>query len=169
MQVLRWLDGLSTASDVYTWLFQHRLFTPDELWEDDSGEAAPATSRRKGAAPVRKPPSALLDAVRHFLTVHAFDSAFGSTGPGFHTSISALTPQQLNQLHRARAIAVCRVFVLCATLCRVASPATLSMLTMRGVMSSRLYSLILRSVLEPAALGLDTVDSQVRCHDPRML
>lgn len=173
-QVTFWLDSVNTAMDTYTWLFQRLYLSPSQVFGAEP-VAAPKPKKRgtgvdavslAGASSTR---SCLLPNLRHFLTVLLPDAAFAGTTvtTGFSTSVSSLTPRQLESLHRLRAISVCRLFTLLAVLLTPAPGAalpgldTVSTLVSQGILSQRLYNLILTSVLAPESIGIDTVDSQV--------
>ena len=183
VQVATWLESVSTAMDAYTWLFQQKFVLPQQVFASTGGSAPSAASSKgkKRSAAVVDPDasslaskSTLLPALRHFLAVHVDDTAFStntaesattavaSGSGGFNVSYSSFTPRQLDVLRRGRAVAVCRVFTFLAALLDGSKNAdVISVVAEHGVLCQRLYRLSLECILSPAALGIDTVDSQV--------
>lgn len=168
--VLSWLSSVSTAMDAYSWLFQNNLLRPQQVF----GFAVPAdkasSKRGRGAGELSlgaasSSHSALLASLRHFLTTHLDDAVLLGRTAAASDVTAALTPTQLDTLHRQRAVFVCRLFSFLGVLfppdATVGSD-VVDALTLQGVLCPRLYRLVIESVISPATVALDTVDSQVR-------
>jgi hypothetical protein len=167
--VSSWLSSVSTALDAYSWLFQNDLLRPPQVF--GFGTPPVKSSAKRGRTAVEAPAavsshSALLAAIRHFLTTHLDDTALLKQQGSVSGATSALTPIQLDTLHRQRAVFICRLFsFLVALLPRDGSSGSdvVDVLTSQGVLCPRVYKLTVECVLSPARIALDTVDSQVCC------
>jgi hypothetical protein len=192
VQVVDWLQWVASALDAFNWLLKRQYVDSASLWAASSGAgtSAGAASKKRGAKTEQRA-SCMLNAVSHFIAVHAFDPAVadrntvalrpvttsgagGASALGAVSDMDGLAPRQLEELCRMRALVACRLFTFIPTALLDATragtgPALLDVLSLRGVIGDALFRFALQCILSPAGVGVDTVDSQVRSAVQRRL
>ena len=139
------INRLSTAIDFYVWAFRRGHLQPDVVFES--------------------PQSHLLNGVATFLADFAVPLSVGSElGMAL-----LLSPSESDRIARDCAVLACRWFALVAGMFAPSTPKrddVVSAVRSAGLLGTPFHRLSCLAILDPAAVGLDTVDSQAGRHVP---